>query len=184
MQRYEGSIPLEVENFISDSLKRFSKSEGPVSKVFKVMALIAALAGGALVAKKITNGGDGEPIDLKQQILELKRRIGTAQERLRVLENANRGKQARAQRALLGSLRAQCQILERQQRGMESKRAKMATKGSKGNGSEPEPMERQTRGKALTLEQVARLRTRKRRGDVLYSDEEDALEAYKNTVWK
>jgi hypothetical protein len=181
VQRYEGSIPLEVENFIGACSKRYTKSDGPLSKVFKVMTVIAAMTGVALVVKKVTSGEDGEPIDLKQQILELKRRVGNAQERLRVLENANRGKQARAQRALLERLRAQCQILERQQRGIESKKAKRLE--TKGNSNEPQSSERQT-GEVLTLEQVARLRNKKLRGEVLYSDEEDSLEAYKDTVWK
>lgn len=172
---------MEVENFIGACSKRYTKSDGPMSKVFKVMAVVAALAGGAFVVRRVTTSEDGEPIDLKQQILELKRRVGNAQERLRVLENANRGKQARAQRALLERLRAQCQILERQQRGIESKTAKRL--GTKGNSNEPNSSERQT-GKVMTLEQVARLRTKKLRGDVLYSDEEDSLEAFKDTIWK
>jgi hypothetical protein len=101
--------------------------------------------------------------------------LGPAEARLRAAERAGRGKAVRAQRRLLEQLRAQQRALER---GAATARARAdgdaAPPGGAGGG--------RRRGGGgpsgeLDADAVARARGRRRRGEALYSDEEELIAA-------
>lgn len=192
LQSYEGGAPEQLSEFISRNVNERSSDGGPFGTVLKLVAVAAAVAGGALIVSKFNHSNKGiestgDAHDSKDAILDLKKRILTAQGRLRALEKANRGKQARAQRKLIEQLTAQCRVLER--RGDSS--AKTTKGAAKGGGlpihalapdiaatSDSLDLSKGSRAPILTdLETISRLKWRKRRGEVLYSDEEEVLQS-------
>lgn len=177
---------------IARNLKEYDTSGGPLASVLKLIAAAAILAGGTLVAKHFAaDKSDTVIVDPSTQILELKKRIMAAQGRLRNMERANRGKQARAQRKLIEQLNVQVRALEKAS-GKTSAGSEATTSAAAGKNKESQPGAAGTveggsfggrkssshRGRGdhgLDLDDLARLRRKKLRGDVLYSDEEDIL---------
>jgi len=109
------------------------------------------------------------------------------------MERANRGKQARAQRKLIEQLNVQVRALEKAS-GKTSANIEAPTSaapggksqgqsgvagavegGSWGGGGRRGASHRGKGDHSMDLDDLARLRRRKLRGDVLYSDEEDIL---------
>lgn len=110
------------------------------------------------------------------------------------MERANRGKQARAQRKLIEQLNVQVRALEKasgktsggseaptgaaaggRKEGQSGTAGATVAGGSAGGGGGTGASHRGRGGHGLDLDDLARLRRRKLRGDVLYSDEEDIL---------
>ena len=189
-----------MNELISRNLKEYDVSGGPLATALKIIAAAALIAGGTLVAKHFApDKVENTVLDPSTQILELKKRIVTAQGRLRNMERANRGKQARAQRKLIEQLNVQVRALEKASGkasassgtgGVSEKGAAAAATGAKGKGQSGGGAAAETgavgeggsrRGSprkgshGLDSDSVARLRRRKMLGDVLYSDEEDIL---------
>ena len=170
---------------------------GPLALALKFVAAAALLAGGALIATRYntnTSDGDAAVLEPGSQILELKKRITTAQGRIRNFEKANRGKQARVQKKLVEQLTAQVRALEKKEEaplrtgggpgaaaGAKNKSNKNG--GGGGGGGEEEMMTgtngsrsgSRRRGPPLDSDAMARLMRRARHGEVLYSDEEDVV---------
>ena len=211
---YEGGAVDKLTEFISLNLKEYNVGGGPLSILLKLTAAVALVAGGTLLATKLNNtmnnnqgtgsggGGGGNSNtnnnkqDMSGQILDLKKRIMTAQGRLRNLEKANRGKQARAQRKLIEQLRAQVRSLEKKENNANinmhaSSQHSGSGGGAKGAGKHGEKNGRGAgsgdgdgsgRPRGMRYDDVMRLRRKKARGEVLYSDEEDVLETTKNVT--
>lgn len=187
---YEGGTPDQLNEFIARNIKEYSSSGGPLALALKLAAAAAIVAGGTFLAVRYSSGKEDETsIDAGGEILELKKRIMVAQGRLRVMEKANRGKQARAQRKLIEQLNAQVRLLERKDQAT-GKAGSAGTAGGgtqgkggaagagAGRGAAAAAGSNTRRGRReLSIEDLARLRRRKARGDVLYSDEEDTLAA-------
>lgn len=196
VQSYSGGAPDQLSEFISKCLNEHCKDGGgPLSLLMKIAAAAALVAGGAALAARLNvgnSGGGGSETSPSSRLLELKQRLVSAQARLRTLEKANRGKQARAQRKLIEQLHAELRALERVQgqsgtktsgkngsggdgttSGSTGRRAGAAGQGnSAGDGTQG-----RSGGRRLSGDDLARIRWRKRRGEVLYSDEEDAMVA-------
>jgi hypothetical protein len=176
----------KLSEFIGANLAEFSPAGGPLAVALKLIAAAALVAGGALLATRLGGGNSdsssGTGLTPADQILDLKQRIMTAQGRLRNCERANRGKQARVQRKLIEQLTAQVRQLEKRD-GVKAAAAAGGKGGEKGSGGGGGGNEGGSgsgkggrKGPALSLEDLARLRRRRARGEVLYSDEEDAIE--------
>ena len=189
---YEGGNVDQVNDLIARNLKEYDVSGGPIATALKIIAAAALIAGGTLVAKHFApEKPDSGVVDPSTQLLELKKRIMTAQGRLRNMERANRGKQARAQRKLIEQLNVQVKALEKTSgkvaagsgdatatEGAGKRRNGVAATGAAEGGSSGGRRGGSQKGKGghgLDLDDLARLRRRKLRGEVLYSDEEDIL---------
>jgi hypothetical protein len=208
---YEGGNLEQVNDLIARNLKEYDVSGGPLATALKIIAAAALIAGGTLVAKHFApDKPDNGIVDPSTQILELKKRIMAAQGRLRNMERANRGKQARAQRKLIEQLNVQVRALEKasgkvsagnnnssgasiEATGAEATVGGVRREGHSGGGGGSSgtstvvggsrrgaPSHRKG-GHGLDLDDVARLRRRKLRGEVLYSDEEDILISIEST---
>ena len=152
------------------------------------MAGAAAGAGLAYVHAQGNQSTEAIAQNARDEILNIKQRIVTAQGRLKNLEKANRGKQAKVQRKLIEQLNAQRRALERTQQNAERKDEKVvaaaaAAAAASGRGGTGEHAKGRGSGggsgsgsrSGLSFDELARLRYKKRQGEVLYSDEEDAL---------
>lgn len=133
---------------------------------------VAALFGGGIAVWMTQQQGHGtssgdQTESTKEQILDIKQRIVIAQSRLKNMEKANRAKQARAQRKLIDQLNAQRRALERSQT--------TAAKGSQQGSSTDTSAIQDGKIHQMNFDDIARLRHKKRVGEVLYSDEEDVL---------
>ncbi len=167
---------------IARNLKEYDVSGGPLATALKIIAAAALIAGGTLVAKHFASDKpDAGVVDPSTQVLELKKRIVTAQGRLRNMERANRGKQARAQRKLIEQLNVQVRTLEKASGKVDAALATasaVATGGKRASseaGHRASASSRRKGGHGLDLDDIARLRRRKLYGEVMYSDEEDIL---------
>lgn len=172
---YAGTAPSEMRQFIEKNIKEYCRSTG-MPTWQRILLGAAALVGAGTAWWISSNGGRSKEFvaqTAREQILDIKQRIVTAQGRLKNLEKANRGKQAKVQRKLIEQLNAQRRALERTQQAAEIKaRGKSADSSGELTQKKCELLEQ------ATHDEVARIRRRKREGDVLYSDEEDILEAY------
>jgi hypothetical protein len=193
--------PAQLNQFLQRNMAEYLPSQGPMAKILKIAAAAAFLAGSAFVASRII-GAETSDEGAGSEALALKKRILTAQARLRVLERANRGKQARAQRKLLGNLNTQLRAVERREQQQAGKgiaegsdRGVKKDDGSRGGtkggyGAENEASTsgndrhvRRTAKRGFDMETVARLRRRRSRGEVLYSDEEETIEAAEGLIF-
>lgn len=187
---YEGGNLDQVNDLIARNLKEYDTSGGPLASALKLLAAATVIAGSALVAKHFAaDKSDTAIVDPSTQILELKKRIMAAQGRLRNMERANRGKQARAQRKLIEQLNVQVRALEKASgktsAGVEAptgaaaggrNQGQLGMAGAVEGGGRRGGASHRGRGDhGMDLDDLARLRRRKLRGDVLYSDEEDIL---------
>ena len=188
MDKYEGGTPAQLSEFITRNIKEYSSSGGPLALLLKLTAAAALLAGGMFFAIKYNSSKEETAsLDATSEILELKKRISIAQGRLRNMEKANRGKQARGQRKLIAQLNAQVRLLEKKDQASGKGSGAAGAGAPKGKGAAGAGAATGAAGKAaagainrrpkreLTVEDIARLRRRRARGDVLYSDEEDVL---------
>lgn len=158
---------------------------GPMSLILKIAAAAALIAGGTAMATRLNRSVDGRTSQDSSSsvLLDLKQRIGTAEARLRSLEKTNRVKQARAQRKLIEQLNAQRRALERNADQTSSSKTRAGIHETSGDGSSrkyskrqvTETLAQQPSGPRMGSDELARLRRRRERGQVLYSDEEDAL---------
>lgn len=172
---YAGTAPSEMRNFIEKNIKEYCRSTGMSAWQRVLLGATAVVCAGAAWWMSSNSRASKENVvqTVREQILDIKQRIVTAQGRLKNLEKANRGKQAKVQRKLIEQLNAQRRALERTQQAAETK----------GHGKSNESLERVSQKTSMLLENtslddIARLRQRKRHGYVLYSDEEDILDAY------
>jgi len=185
---YEGTAPSAMRDFVNRNIREYcSRGLALWQKLF----LVAAAAAGAGLAYVHAQGNQStEAIaqNARDEILNIKQRIVTAQGRLKNLEKANRGKQAKVQRKLIEQLNAQRRALERTQQNAERKDEKVvaaaaAAAAASGRGGTGEHAKGRGSGggsgsgsrSGLSFDELARLRYKKRQGEVLYSDEEDAL---------
>jgi hypothetical protein len=188
-QTYTGGAPDQLQQFIQRNVNEYCVGGGgPLATLAKLAAAALLVLGGALLYGRLRREGEGEEGGGGggggeaggSQVLDLKKRIVAAQGKLRALEKANRGKQARAQRKLLERLQAQRRAAER---GQQAARAKGdAAEAAAGGGGAARPAGGRRRGPREAagehdVDAVARLRRRKRLGEALYSDEEDVLVA-------
>ena len=176
---YEGTAPSAMRDFINRNITEYCGGGLPLWQ--KLFVAVAAVAGAGLAYKYAQSNQSGETIaqTARDEILNVKQRIVTAQGRLKNLEKANRGKQAKVQRKLIEQLNAQRRALERTQQNAEKKDEKVvaaaaATAASAGGAGEAGERKK-GRGNKLSFDELARLRYMQRHGEVLYSDEEDAL---------
>jgi len=172
---YAGTAPSEMRNFIEKNIKEYSRSTGMPSWQRLLLGATALVGAGAAWWMSSNGGASKESVaqTAREQILDIKQRIVTAQGRLKNLEKANRGKQAKVQRKLIEQLNAQRRALERTQQAAETK-----SHGKSNESSEHVSQKTSLLLEKTSLDDIARLRRRKREGDVLYSDEEDILDAY------
>jgi len=166
LQEYVGTAPLEVKRFIDENIKAYCQSSDGIS-IWAKLAGLAAIVGGGL-AYFMRHGSKSSPEsqaeNTRNQLLDIKQRIVIAQGRLKNLERANRAKQAKAQRKLIEQLNAQRRALERTQSNAEKKK-------------QTEQHAEKHVLATIEYDDVARLRWKQRKGEVLYSDEEDILES-------
>ena len=178
LQSYVGTAPSDMRLLIERNVKEYCSSLGiPLwQKAFLgLAAAVGASAAWYLSTQQRTSGEDLAET-AREQILDIKQRIVTAQGRLKNLEKANRGKQAKVQRKLIEQLNAQRRALERTQQAAEAK-----TQASSSQKSTSQKVEKNTGGLGkMSYDDIARIRYKKQHGDVLYSDEEDVLEAVFN----
>ena len=175
MDAYAGTAPSDMRNFIEKNIKEYCRSTGMPAWQRLLLGATALVGAGAAWLMSSNGGASKESVaqTAREQILDVKQRIVTAQGRLKNLEKANRGKQAKVQRKLIEQLNAQRRALERTQQAAETKT----------NVKSNESLEQVSQKATMLLEKtnlddIARLRQRRRQGDVLYSDEEDTLDAY------
>jgi len=177
---YEGTAPSAMRDFVNRNIREYcSRGMALWQKLF----LVAAAAAGAGLAYVHAQGNQSREAiaqNARDEILNIKQRIVTAQGRLKNLEKANRGKQAKVQRKLIEQLNAQRRALERTQQNAEKKDEKVvAAAAASGRGGTGEHAKGRGSGSGsrsgLSFDELARLRYKKRQGEVLYSDEEDAL---------
>ena len=172
---YAGTAPSEMRNFIEKNIKEYCQSTG-MPTWQRMMLGAVALAGAGAAWWMSSNGRTSKETvaqTARDQILDIKQRIVTAQGRLKNLEKANRGKQAKVQRKLIEQLNAQRRALERTQQAAETKSVGKAGESPEKGTLKPSAILEKT-----TIDDVARIRHRKRQGYTLYSDEEDILDAY------
>jgi len=169
-----------MRDFVNRNIREYcSRGMALWQKLF----LVAAAAAGAGLAYVHAQGNQSREAiaqNARDEILNIKQRIVTAQGRLKNLEKANRGKQAKVQRKLIEQLNAQRRALERTQQNAEKKDEKVvAAAAASGRGGTGEHAKGRGSGSGsrsgLSFDELARLRYKKRQGEVLYSDEEDAL---------
>ena len=188
---YEGTAPSAMRDFIDRNIKHHCGSGMALWQKVVVMAAAVAGAGLAYVFARGEQSTESIAQNARNEILSIKQRIVTAQGRLKNLEKANRGKQAKVQRKLIEQLNAQRRALERTQHNAEKSggkgggmHAEMQSKGDVGEMGEStgaraaagEGAERRkARASGLSFDELARIRYKKRQGEVLYSDEEDAI---------
>ncbi|KAI8112231.1 hypothetical protein M9434_003555 [Picochlorum sp. BPE23] len=164
---YTGTAPSEMRDLIERNIKEYCSSSGmPIwSSVLGAIAVVGAAWAASL---KFKASGEHVAQNAREQILDIKQRIVTAQARLKNMEKANRGKQAKAQRKLIEQLNAQRRALERTHQAATTKTQ---------NGQVPKAgASRDSLLVDVDYDEIARIRYRKRQGEVLYSDEEDILE--------
>jgi hypothetical protein len=104
-----------------------------------VMAAAAAGAGIAYVFARGDQSTESIAQNARNEILSIKQRIVTAQGRLKNLEKANRGKQAKVQRKLIEQLNAQRRALERTQQNAEKSGGKSGGKSGRRRVRERSP---------------------------------------------
>lgn len=166
LQSYTGTAPSEMRDLIERNIKEYCSSSGmPIwSSVLGAIAVVGAAWAASL---KFKASGEHVAQNAREQILDIKQRIVTAQARLKNMEKANRGKQAKAQRKLIEQLNAQRRALERTHQAATTKTQ---------NGQVPKAgASRDSSLVDVDYDEIARIRYRKRQGEVLYSDEEDIL---------
>lgn len=172
---YAGTAPSEMRDFIEKNMKEYCQSSGMAMWQSLLLGAVAIIGAGTAWWTSSKGRASKEIVaqTAREQILEIKQRIVTAQGRLKNLEKANRGKQAKVQRKLIEQLNAQRRALERTQQAAETKaQGKFHASAEKVSHRQAALLEN------TTHDDVARIRCRKRAGGVLYSDEEDILEAY------
>jgi thioredoxin-like negative regulator of GroEL len=180
---YEGTAPSAMRDFVDRNIKEYCSGQGP--RLWqKVLVALAAVAG-AGVAWVYSQGNQSKETlaqSAREEILSIKQRIVTAQGRLKNLEKANRGKQAKAQRKLIEQLNAQRRALERTQQMAEKKEEKVRGSADRAKSGSTASMEsenirekRRSSSRKYSYDELARIRHRKRMGEVLYSDEEEIL---------
>lgn len=173
LQSYTGTAPSEMRDLIERNIKEYCSSSGmPIWS--SVLGAIAVLGAAWAASLKYKASGEHVAQSAREQILDIKQRIVTAQARLKNMEKANRGKQAKAQRKLIEQLNAQRRALERTHQAATSKTQ---------NGQAPKAgRARDSSLVDVDYDEIARIRYRKRQGEVLYSDEEDILEQANHNV--
>jgi thioredoxin-like negative regulator of GroEL len=192
---YEGTAPSAMRDFVDRNIKEYCSGRGlTLWKKLVVATAVMAWAGFAWLYAQGHQSTEAIAQNARDEILNIKQRIVTAQGRLKNLEKANRGKQAKAQRKLIEQLNAQRRALERTQQNAERKyiaaaaAATSSTASVTGGGagsSEKGPLastprgSRAPRGAKFSFDEMAAIRYKKRHGDVLYSDEEEALDGYR-----
>ena len=207
--------PLQLNRFLQGALDTYSPKAGAIVLAVRMMAVATLAAGGVFLHAKLRSlkGEQTESSgDSNAEALGLKQRIASAQARLRTLEKANRGKQARSQRKLLENLNAQLRLLDRRdQPGKSGKRQRAGDgRGAKRretkesydqnieqklsnievenssqapiNGTKSKSMRNGLAGDAYDVDIVSRLRRKHDRGETLYSDEEEILEAAEGLI--
>jgi len=198
---YEGTAPSAMREFVDRNIKDHLGSGMALWQKLIVVAAAVAGAGLAYVFAQGDQSTESIAQNARSEILSIKQRIVTAQGRLKNLEKANRGKQAKVQRKLIEQLNAQRRALERTQQNAEKSGVKGSGKsGVQGGGMHAErqlegdtgkPGEadvtgapvavgegvdrRKARASGLSFDDLARIRYKKRQGEMLYSDEEDAI---------
>jgi thiol-disulfide isomerase/thioredoxin len=189
---YEGTAPNAMREFVNRNIKHHCGSGMALWQKLVVMAAAAAGAGIAYVFARGDQSTESIAQNARNEILSIKQRIVTAQGRLKNLEKANRGKQAKVQRKLIEQLNAQRRALERTQQNAEKSGGKSGGKsgmhaelpsegvaGKMGEATEGRAgavaERRKAQASGLSFDELARIRYKKRQGEVLYSDEEDAI---------
>lgn len=201
--------PVQLNKFLQKNIDTYVPRTGILTNIIRSMIVAGIVAGGAYVKVKLeegkegtgsgtTGGGEGgSDVEGNVEVLTLKKRIANAQARLRALEKSSRGKQARSQRKLLENLNAQLKILERKDQpskkkgilerknrkgGNEKMNDRMAEEDGHEGAIDDHNHSRRINTGALDLDIVARLRRRRFKGEVLYSDEEDILEVAEDVI--
>lgn len=166
MQSYSGTAPSEMRDLLERNIKEYcSSSSMPIwGSVLGALAVVGAAWAASL---KYRASGEHVAQNAREQILDIKQRIVTAQARLKNAEKANKGKSAKGQRRLIEQLHAQRRALERTHQA--------ATKTQNGQAAKAGTSRDSSLGD-VDYDEIARIRYRKRQGEVLYSDEEDVLE--------
>ena len=110
---YEGTAPSAMREFVDRNIKDHLGSGMALWQKLIVVAAAVAGAGLAYVFAQGDQSTESIAQNARSEILSIKQRIVTAQGRLKNLEKANRGKQAKVQRKLIEQLNAQRRALER-----------------------------------------------------------------------
>ena len=194
---YEGTAPSAMREFVDRNIKAYCGTGMPMWQKLVVMVAAVAGAGLAYVYGQGSQSTEAIAQNARNEILSIKQRIVTAQGRLKNLEKANRGKQAKVQRKLIEQLNAQRRALERTQMNAEKQRGGKtgaenqdgATRGERMDGTQVDTLgstgvtgavdgtaQRTSRASNLSFDELARIRYKKQHGEVLYSDEEDAIQ--------